>query len=213
MGVAVKICGLNAPDAVAAAVEGGVALVGFVFFAASPRHVSPARAAELMAPVPDGIVKVGLVVDADDGLIARILDAAPLDLLQLHGGETIARVRQIKRRFGLPLMKVVTIAGADDIVRAHGFEGAADRLLFDARAPSGATRPGGNALAFDWQLLAGETWRLPWLLAGGLTAETLPEAVRVSGARAVDVSSGVEEAPGRKSPDKIRAFLAAAKRL
>jgi len=213
MTVAVKICGLNAPDAVAAAVEGGASLAGFVFFAASPRNVSPELAADLMAAVPDGILKVGLVVDADDRALDAILRHAPLDLLQLHGDETVERVAEIRERFERPVMKVVAISGPEDIGRAHAYEAVADRLLFDARAPKGATRPGGNALAFDWRLVAGETWRLPWLLAGGLTAETVAEAVRVSGARAVDVSSGVEDAPGRKSPDKIRAFLAAARRL
>jgi phosphoribosylanthranilate isomerase len=213
MKVAVKICGLNAPDAVAAAVEGGASLAGFVFFAASPRNVSPELAADLMAAVPDGILKVGLVVDADDRALDAILRHAPLDLLQLHGDETVERVAEIRERFERPVMKVVAISGPADIGRAHAYEAVADRLLFDARAPKGATRPGGNALAFDWRLVAGETWRLPWLLAGGLTAETVAEAVRTSGARAVDVSSGVEDAPGRKSPDKIRAFLAAARRL
>ncbi|MDA0675272.1 MAG: phosphoribosylanthranilate isomerase [Proteobacteria bacterium] len=213
MSVAVKICGLNAPEAVAAAVEGGASLTGFVFFAASPRNVSPATAARLMAAVPDGILKVGLVVDADDRALEAIVRQAPLDLLQLHGDESVERVAEIKERFERPVMKVVAISGPRDIDRAHAYEAVADRLLFDARAPAGATRPGGNALAFDWRLVAGETWRVPWLLAGGLTAETLSEAVRVSGALAVDVSSGVEDAPGRKNPDKIRAFLAAARRL
>jgi phosphoribosylanthranilate isomerase len=209
----VKICGLNDPDAVAAAVDGGARFVGFVFFPASPRSVTPFRAGALAAAVPDGITKVGLVVDADDGTLEEILDGVALDMLQLHGNETPERVLAVRARFGLPVMKAVPIAGAADVARARAYEDVADRLMFDARPPVGATRPGGNALAFDWELLAGETWAIPWVLAGGLDAGNLAEAVRISGAPVVDVSSGVEDAPGVKNPDKIRAFLAIAKSL
>jgi len=209
----VKICGLNDPDAVAAAVDGGARFVGFVFFPASPRAVSPSQAGALAAAVPEGITRVGLVVDASDGMLEMILDGASLDMLQLHGHETPERVVEVRGRFGLPVMKAVPIAGAADVAAARAYEGVADRLMFDARPPAGATRPGGNALAFDWELLAGEAWAVPWVLAGGLNAGNLAEAVRTSGAPMVDVSSGVEDAPGVKNPDKIRAFLEIAKGL
>ena len=213
MTVAVKICGLNAPPAVQAAVEGGARFVGFVFFPRSPRHVTPDRMAALAAAVPTGVTRVGLVVDADDATLADIVARAPLDMLQLHGAESPQRVADIGKRFGVAVMKTISIVGPDDLAAARDYEDVADRLLFDARPPPGATRPGGNARAFDWELLRGATWRLPWLLAGGLDAEILAEAVRVSGARAVDVSSGVEDRPGAKNPAKIRAFLSAAARL
>jgi phosphoribosylanthranilate isomerase len=155
--------------------------------------------------------RVALFVDADDGAIAAVLDAAPIDILQFHGAETAERVAAAKRRFGRPVMKAISVAGPEDVAAAARYEDAADLLLFDAKPPRRADAlPGGNGLAFDWQLIAGRAWRLPWMLSGGLTAALLPEAVRISGARAVDVSSGVESAPGRKDVNKIRAFLAAA---
>ncbi len=213
MTVDVKICGLTDEAAVEAAVEGGSAMCGFVFFAASPRNVTPEAAAALTARVPEGIVKVGLVVDADDGLLANIVATAGVGMLQLHGTESPERTAEIRESFGMPVMKVLAIQGPDDITAARAYEGIAERLMFDAKPPEGATRPGGNARAFDWGLLKGETWSRPWLLAGGLTAENLEQAVKTSGATAVDVSSGVEDAPGRKNPDKIRQFLAAAAAL
>lgn len=214
MTVAAKICGLSTEAAVAAAVDGGAAFVGFVFYPPSPRSIAPTRAGELARIVPPSVKRAALFVDADDATIGAALDVAPtIDILQFHGAETPERVAEAKHRFGRQIMKAVAIAGAADLVVAAGYEEAADLLLFDAKPPPGATRPGGNGLAFDWQLIAGREWRLPWLLSGGLTAELLPEAVRTSGARAVDVSSGVESAPGQKDPDKIRAFLDAASRL
>ena len=210
MPIEVKICGLSTPGTVAAAVDGGARFVGFVFYPPSPRCVSPERAAELGADVPASVTRVGLVVDADDQTLDGIVSAAGLDMLQLHGMETVERVQEIKARFGVAVMKVVRMAGPRDVTAARAFEDVADRLLFDARPPDGATRPGGNALAFDWDLLEGQRWRRPWMLAGGLTAGNLAQAVRVSGAGAVDVSSGVEAAPGVKSAEKIRAFLEAA---
>ncbi len=213
MSVEVKICGVNAPEAVAAAVEGGADYLGFAFYLRSPRYVTPAAAHELAAQAPARVVKVGLAVDLDDAALAAILEAVPLDLWQLHGGESPARVAQIKERFGLPVMKVVRIAGPADVTAAEAYLRVADRLLFDAKPPKEMTDalPGGNALAFDWQLLAGRSWPVPWMLAGGLDPENVAEAIRVSGARTVDVSSGVEDRPGLKNPDKIRAFLAAAR--
>jgi phosphoribosylanthranilate isomerase len=215
MAIETKICGLSTPAAVDAAVAGGAALVGFVFHAASPRNLAPTAAATLAARVPAGVLRVGLVVDEGDERIAEILAATPLDMLQLHGGETPARVAAIKRRFGKPVMKAVAVAEAADLDRAARYLETADRLLFDAKLPptmAGAP-PGGNALAFDWRLIAGRDWPLPWMLAGGLNAANLAEAVRIAGARRVDVSSGVEDRPGVKSPEKITAFLALAATL
>ncbi len=213
MPIDVKICGLSTPETVAAAVDGGARFVGFVFYPPSPRSVSPERAAELGAEVPESVTRVGLVVDADDQTLDGIVSSARLDMLQLHGMESVDRVREIRERFGVAVMKVVRMAGPGDVAAARTFEDVAERLLFDARPPEGAGRPGGNALAFDWDLLEGQSWRRPWMLAGGLDADNLAQAVRISGAGAVDVSSGVEDAPGVKSAEKIRAFLEAAARL
>jgi len=214
MPVAAKICGLSTGEAVAAAVAGGAAYVGFVFYPPSPRAVTPAEAAALCAAVPDGIERVGMFVDADDAAIAAVLAAAPLDLLQFHGHETPDRVAEARSRFGRPVMKAVAISGPEDLIAVAGYEDAADLLLFDAKPPRRPDAlPGGNGLAFDWGLIAGRRWRRPWMLSGGLTAELLPQAVRISGAAAVDVSSGVEASPGNKDPAKIRAFLAAARAL
>jgi phosphoribosylanthranilate isomerase len=214
MGVAAKICGLSAEEAVTAASAGGAAYLGFVFYPPSPRAVTPQRAARLCAAIPPGIARVGLFVDADDRAIEAALTAAPIDILQFHGGESPQRVTAAKRRFGCRVMKAVAIAGLEDVLRAARYEEVADILLFDAKPPQRADAlPGGNGLAFDWGLIADRPWRAPWMLSGGLTAELLPEAVRISGAVAVDVSSGVESSPGVKDLDKIRAFLAAASAL
>lgn len=214
MGVAVKICGLSTSEAVAAAACGGAEYVGFVFYPQSPRAVTPRRAAELCAAVPAGVARVGLFVDADDATIEAVLAQAPLDILQFHGKETPQRVLEAKLRFSLPVIKAVAIAGSQDVVAAERYQDAADLLLFDAMPPRRAgALPGGNGLAFDWELIACRSWPRPWLLSGGLTAELLAEAVRLSGATAVDVSSGIESRPGIKDPEKIRAFLAAAQAI
>ena len=213
MSVAAKICGLSSEAAVDAVVAGGAAYVGFVFYPPSPRAVTPARAGALCAAVPAAVTRVALFVDADDAAIDAVLAVAPIDLLQFHGAETPERVAAAKRRFGRPVMKAVAIAGLDDLAIAADYEETADLLLFDAKPPPTATRPGGNGLAFDWQLIAGREWRLPWMLSGGLTTELLREAVRVSGAGIVDISSGVESTPGRKDTNKIRAFLEVARGL
>jgi phosphoribosylanthranilate isomerase len=209
MAVAAKICGLNEAAAVAAAVAGGAGFVGFVFYPPSPRAVTPAAAAALAAAVPESVARVGLFVDPDDALLADTLAAVALDMVQLHGRETPARVAAIKARFALPAMKAVPVACAADLDAAAAYQEVADWLLFDAKPPAGMTGalPGGNALSFDWQLLAGRRWAKPWMLSGGLSADNLGEAVRISGARAVDVSSGVEDRPGLKNPAKIAAFL------
>lgn len=214
MSVAAKICGVSSEEAVAAAVAGGARYLGFVFYPPSPRAVAAARAADLAAAVPAGVLKVGLFVDAADEAIAAVLDRVPLDLLQFHGRESAVRVAAARRRFGLPIIKAVALAGPHDLATAEVYQETADLLLFDARPPRRPEAlPGGNGLAFDWGLLAGRSWRVPWMLSGGLTAATLAEAVRISGAAIVDVSSGVERRPGDKDPDRIRAFLAAARAL
>ncbi len=214
MSVEVKICGVNSPAALGAAVAGGADYVGFNFYPPSPRYVTPGAARELAAAAPESLIKVGVVVDLDDAALAAILKHAPLDMLQLHGHESPERVTEIRARFALPVIKAVKIAGADDVAGARAYCAVAERLLFDAKPPKdmAGALPGGNALALDWQLLAGTAWPIPWMLSGGLDADNVAEALRVSGARAVDVSSGVEDKPGAKNPDKIRAFLTAAKR-
>ena len=214
MGVEVKICGLTSEAAVDAAVAGGAAYLGFVFYPPSPRAVTPQRAAELLAAVPRDIPRVALFVDAEDAAIEVVLAAAAFDLLQFHGRESPERVAEARSRFGRGIVKAVPVAGPEDVERAVPFEDCADLLLFDAKPPAHPDAlPGGNGRTFDWALLADRQWRRPWLLSGGLTAELLPAAVRLSGAAAVDVSSGVERRPGGKDPDKIRAFLAAAAAL
>jgi phosphoribosylanthranilate isomerase len=214
MTIATKICGLSSEAAVAAAVEGGAAYLGFNFYPPSPRSVSPERAAALCAAVPAGVRRVGQFVDAADEAIQAVLNAAPIDILQFHGQENPERVAEARYRFGLPVMKAIAVAGPEDVLAAYRYEDAADMLLFDAKPPRRADAlPGGNGLAFDWQLIAGHRWRRPWMLSGGLTAALLAEAVRISGATAVDVSSGVEHRPGDKDPAKIREFLAVARSL
>jgi phosphoribosylanthranilate isomerase len=212
MTVQVKICGLSTAETMTAALEGGAAFVGLVFYPPSPRAVTPAAAAPLAALVPDDVITTGLLVDADDATIAAILKEVPLDLLQLHGSESPARVTEVKARFGLPVMKVVKLRQPGDLEAVEPYLAVADRLLFDAKPPAEMTGalPGGNAVAFDWTLLAGTTWPVPWMLAGGLTAENVARAIAVSGAPAVDVSSGVEDRPGVKNSSKIKAFLDAA---
>ena len=207
----VKICGLKTAEAVDAAVAAGADMVGFVFFPKSPRHVTVETARALAARVPAGIVRTALTVDASDDDLTAITAGGFIDLLQLHGHETPERTAAVRDKFERPVMKALPIAGPDDVTAARAYEGVADRLLFDAKPPSGATRPGGNAQAFDWGLLAGTSWSVPWLLAGGLTPENVAEAIRIAGAPGVDVSSGVESAPGVKDIGKIRAFIAASK--
>ncbi len=215
MRVAAKTCGLSTPETVACAVESGASFVGFVFYPPSPRAVTIDNAATLAAEVPQPVKRVGLFVDADDGLLESVLEVVPLDMLQLHGGETPERVADIRNRFGCPVMKAVKVESAEDVEASGAFEEAADWLLFDAKAPKtmAGALPGGNALSFDWQLLAGRTWRRPWMLAGGLHAGNVGEAVAATGAVAVDVSSGIEDKPGRKDPARIKAFLAEVAKL
>ncbi len=188
----------------AAAVAAGAELVGLVFFPPSPRAVTPAQAAALAVPGPG---RVGLFVDPDDALVAEVLAAVPLDILQLHGEETPARCAELRARFGLPVMKALGVATRADLAALAAYAPAVDRFLLDAKAPPGATRPGGNAAAFDWSVLAGAAIPRPWLLAGGLTPGNVAQAIRVSGAPGVDVSSGVERAKGIKDPALIAGFV------
>jgi phosphoribosylanthranilate isomerase len=215
MSVAAKICGLASAEAVAAAVAGGARFAGFVFYPPSPRHVSPEQAAGLAARLAPGITRVGVFVDPDDALLEKILAKVPLDLLQFHGSETPERLAAIKGRFRLKLMKAIKVAGETDLQAAKPFFGVADWLMFDAKPPKelAGALPGGNALAFDWELLRARRWPLPWMLSGGLNPDNLAEAARISRAEVLDVSSGVERRPGEKDPEKIRAFLARAKAL
>ena len=213
MAVDVKICGLTTAAAVAAAVRGGAAYVGFNFFPPSPRSLEPDMAGALAAEVPGAISKVGIFVDPDDGLLGRVLDVVPLDMVQLHGSESPDRLADIKSRFAVQVMKAIKVGTATDLAQAAAFEPVADGLMFDARPPATATRPGGNAVSFEWSILAGKTWSKPWFLAGGIDAGNLEEAVALSGAGLVDVSSGVERTPGVKDPVKIQAFLDIAGRL
>lgn len=210
MAVSVKICGLTRPEDVSAAVAAGARYIGFVFFAKSPRNVSVAQAAALAAEVPVGVAKVALVVNADDAVLDEITGAVPLDMIQLHGSETPERVAEIRARYGLPVMKAVGIAGPDDLAKLDDYAAVADQILVDAKPPKGADLPGGNGLAFDWRLIAGRYWTKPWMLAGGLTPENAAEAVALTGVRQLDVSSGVEAAPGLKDATKIADFVRAA---
>lgn len=205
----IKFCGLGKPADIAAAARAGAAYVGFVFFPKSPRNVDLETAAALAASVPAGICKVALTVDADDALLRRITDAVPLDMLQLHGSETPDRVAEVKARFGLPVMKALGIATDADLPALDVYGKVADQILVDAKPAPGADRPGGNGVAFDWRLIAGRRWPVPWMLSGGLTVDNVAEAVRLTGARQVDLSSGVESAPGIKDPALIAAFAKA----
>lgn len=209
-GVRCKICGLRTPADVEAAAAAGAGYVGLVFFPRSPRHLELPAARDLALAAPVGLAKVGLVVDADDATLQAITDAVPLDMLQLHGRESPARVAAVKARFGLPVMKALGVAEAADLAAIAEYEAVADQILIDAKAPKGAALPGGNGLAFDWRLIAGRQWQRPWMLAGGLTPGNVAEAVRLTGAAQVDVSSGVESAPGVKEAARIAAFVAAA---
>ena len=215
MTVTAKICGINDPAAMEAALVGGASHVGFVFYPTSPRTLDPAGAAALGRLAAGRAQRVGLFVDPDDALVDAVLAAGPLELLQLHGKEPPERLLALKRRTGIPVMKALSVAVSADIDRAEAYLGAADWLMFDGKAPKSMVNamPGGNAVSFDWTLLSGRSWPLPWMLAGGLNIDNVAEAVRLSGARVVDCSSGVEDAPGRKSPAKIAAFLAAVRAI
>ncbi|WP_417241768.1 phosphoribosylanthranilate isomerase [Celeribacter sp.] len=209
MDTRVKICGLNTPDAVAASVEAGAGYLGFVFFPKSPRNVDVATARRLALDVPVGVAKVALVVDPTDAELERITGDVPVDMIQLHGKESLERVTEVRTRFGLPVMKAVGVSGPADLQALNAYGMVADQVLVDAKAPKGADLPGGNGLAFDWRLISKRGWNAPWMLAGGLTPDNVALACQMTGAKQVDVSSGVERAPGIKDPAKIHAFIAA----
>ncbi|PWK57287.1 phosphoribosylanthranilate isomerase [Roseicyclus mahoneyensis] len=210
MTIAFKVCGLTRPQDVSAAVQSGARYVGFVFFPKSPRNVTLEQARALALAVPSGVAKVALTVDAEDADLDALVAAVPVDMVQLHGHESPDRVAEVRARYGLPVMKALGIASAADLARIDSYAEVADQLLIDAKPPEGADLPGGNGLAFDWRLLAGRKyWTKPWMLAGGLTPGNVAEAVRLTGARQVDVSSGVESAPGLKDAGRMAAFAKA----
>ncbi|MEL6573411.1 MAG: phosphoribosylanthranilate isomerase [Pseudomonadota bacterium] len=209
--IRVKICGLREDSAVAAAAESGANYIGLNFVPKSPRYVTLDLAKELALAAPIGMAKVGLVVDVDDARLDAILESVPLDMIQLHGAETPARVAEVRQRTGLPVMKAIGIAGADDVNAIAEYAPVADQLLIDTKPPKDAKITGGNGVAFDWTLIAGRRWAVPWMLAGGLTMANVAEAIAVTGAKQVDLSSGVEGAPGVKDPKLIADFIAAAR--
>ena len=211
MSVLVKICGLSTRETLETALEAGADMVGFVFFPPSPRHLSLEAGRDLGRQVKRRALTVALTVDADDATLDNIMDALSPDLFQLHGKESVARLRDIKQKFGRPVMKAVPVATASDLAVLPGYAAVADRILFDARAPKEATRPGGLGAPFDWHLLENLDLKLPYMVSGGLDAGNVAEALRVTGAGGVDVSSGVESAPGVKDPELIKAFIRAAR--
>lgn len=211
MDVCVKICGLTTPDQALAAAAAGANYIGLVFFARSPRNLTLVQACDVALAVPPGVAKVALTVDADDAALMAILAALPVDMLQLHGHESPARVAEVRARFGLPVMKAVGVATEADLPALDSYARVADQVLVDAKPAPGADLPGGNGLSFDWRLIARRRWPCPWMLAGGLRPDNVAEAIRLTGARQVDVSSGVETAPGVKDTEAVAAFIAAAR--
>ena len=205
--VSVKICGLATVDDVRACADAGANYMGLVFFEKSPRNITIPAARELALAAPLGLAKVALVVNPSDAQLDAITATVPLDMLQLHGRETPERVAEVKARYGLPVMKAVGIADGDDLPKLESYFGVADQILVDAKPPKGGELPGGNGLSFDWRLIAGRRWPCPWMLAGGLTPENVAEAVKMTGVKQVDVSSGVEDAPGQKNAELIQKFV------
>jgi phosphoribosylanthranilate isomerase len=213
MSLIVKICGLSTRETLDVALDAGADMVGFVFFPPSPRHLGLETARDLGKQARRRAIKVALTVDADDATLANIVEALQPDILQLHGSETVARLRDIKQKFGLEVMKVMAVESAADLAALPGYAAVADRILFDARAPKEATRPGGLGAVFDWHVLEDLDLRLPFMVSGGLNAQNVAEAVRVSRAGGVDVSSGVERSAGVKDPEMIRSFIRAARMI
>jgi len=207
----IKICGLKTPEAIAVALGGGASHVGFIFFPKSPRHIEPEDAATLREAARGKALAVAVTVDADDGLLDRIVAAMRPDMLQLHGRETAERVAAVKARYDLPVIKVLSVREAADLEAIGPYQGIADRFLFDAKPPKGSELPGGNGVSFDWSLLSSVPADTDYFLSGGLNAGNIGEALRVAAPRAIDVSSGVESAPGTKDPALIEAFFRAAR--
>jgi phosphoribosylanthranilate isomerase len=208
-GIRVKICGLTRPEDVSAVADAGAAYAGFVFFPKSPRNVTSEQARHLAVEVPVGVAKVALVVNADNALLDAITAAVPLDILQLHGSESPERVTEIRSRYGLPVMKAVGVADQEDVAALDVYAEVADQILVDAKPPKNADLPGGNGVSFDWRLISARRWTKPWMLAGGLTPANVAEAIALTGTQQVDVSSGVESAPGIKDAGVIREFVQA----
>lgn len=209
--IRIKICGLRSPAEMAAVMTAGAAYAGFNFFHRSPRYLTLEEARLLAFAAPPGLAKVALTVDAPDEVLDTIIEAVPLDMLQLHGHESPDRVAELRSRYGLPVMKVLGVADEGDLAKLIDYSLVSDQLMIDAKPPKGATLPGGNGVAFDWRLLVGRKWLKPWMLAGGLTPRNVAEAIRLTGARQVDVASGVESAPGVKDAGLIAAFAQAAR--
>ena len=205
--VSVKICGISTVDDVRACAGAGANYMGLVFFEKSPRNITIPAARDLALAAPVGLAKVALVVNPSDAELDAIAGTVPLDMIQLHGRETPERVAEVKARYGLPVMKAVGIADANDLPKLERYFGVADQILVDAKPPKGGELPGGNGLSFDWRLIAGRRWPCPWMLAGGLTPENVAEAVKMTGTKQVDVSSGVEDAPGQKNAELIQKFV------
>ena len=205
--VSVKICGISTVDDVRACAGAGANYMGLVFFEKSPRNITIPAARDLALAAPVGLAKVALVVNPSDAELDAITGTVPLDMIQLHGRETPERVAEVKARYGLPVMKAVGIADANDLPKLESYFGVADQILVDAKPPKGGELPGGNGLSFDWRLIAGRRWPCPWMLAGGLTPENVAEAVKMTGTKQVDVSSGVEDAPGQKNAELIQKFV------
>ncbi|MBT6511878.1 MAG: phosphoribosylanthranilate isomerase [Rhodospirillaceae bacterium] len=207
MALECKICGLSDVAGIDAAMRYGARMVGFNFFPKSPRYVSFDQAAALSPRVSPDVERVGVMVDPDDEMLRQAIAAGRLSIVQLHGKEDPGRVAQVKEQFAIKVMKVIRVSEATDLDEADAYVPVADLLMFDAKPPKGATRPGGNAVAFDWRILAGRTWKRPWLLSGGLDVANVARAVEISGTRMVDAASGIETAPGKKDPALIKAFL------
>lgn len=206
----VKICGITTKDALEAAVEAGTRHIGFVFYEESPRNIDPNSAAELIAALPKSVRSVGVFVDPTDKQLEKVLEHARVHMIQLHGNETPERVMEIKEATGLPVMKAIRVATKYDMEGVEDYEATADWLLFDSK-PADADLPGGTGQAFDWSVLKGRSFKVPWMLSGGLTHENVGEAIALLNPKVVDVSSGVEDAPGEKNPDKIKEFISVVK--
>jgi phosphoribosylanthranilate isomerase len=211
MSLIVKICGLSTRETLETALEAGADMVGFVFFPPSPRHLGLATARDLGKLVKGRAAKVALTVDAEDATLEGIVETLQPDILQLHGRESVARLREVRQKFSLPVMKAIAVESVADLASLPEYAGVADRILFDALAPKEATRPGGLGAVFDWKILENLDLKIPFMVSGGLSAANVAEAMRVTGAGGVDVSSGVERAPGQKDPEMIRAFIKAAR--
>lgn len=209
--VQVKICGISTEAGLDAAVEAGAAYVGFVFFPKSPRHLSPEDARGLAKRASGSLKRVALTANASDSVLDRIFDVVPIDMIQLHGNESPGRVSEVRKRCGMPVMKAISIGNERDLGEIARYADVSDQLLVDAKPAGGDTRPGGLGVPFDWRLIADFDWPIPWMLAGGLDSGNVAEAIRLTNAEQVDVSTGVEIAPGRKSAEKIRQFIAAAR--